>query len=159
MKTKTLTFAHPTYQTGHNTIYTDYTPPQSVIDALLKVGPIGIFPVRDWIIRVEPYASNIATFTIVCEGQPLVKCYASYITDPDKAEAASRQTLSALKDAGSRLEVIPANAAVVAGLPPIRGPFLMVALKLSIMLVPAAVRMLGDAERCIYWHLHQFYGE
>lgn len=159
MKTKTLTFAHPTYQTGHNTVHTDFTPPQAVIDALLNVGPIGNFPVRNWIIRVEPYAPNIATFTIVCEGQPVVKCYASYITDPDKAEAASRQILSTLKDAGSRLEVIPANAATVAKLPPMRGPFLMVAFTLSMMLVPSAVPMLGDAERCIYWHLHQFYGE
>lgn len=130
-----------------------------VIQALLTVGPIGDYPLTDWTIRVAPYAPNVASFIIMRNGIPFVNCYASYITDPDKAEAASRQILSELKTAADRLEVLPTLPFIASKLPPMRGPFLMVAFTPTILAAGDEMSMLGDAERCIYWHLHRYYGE
>ncbi len=159
MKTKTLTFAHPTYQTGHNTVHTDYTPPQAVINALIHIGPKGDFPVRDWIIRVAPYAPNVATFTILREGIAFVKCYASYITAPDRAEATYQQIMGELHADAAGLKVAPVLGGGLTKIPPMRVPFVMVAFLPDIWYAGLDLPVLGDAERCIYWHLHQFYGE
>lgn len=159
MNTKTLTFAHPTYQTGDNTVHTDYSPPQVTIDALLNVGHSGDFPVRGWIIRVAPYAPNVATFTILREGISFIRCYASYITDPDRAESTYQQIIRELNADAAGLKVAPMLGDGLTKTPPMRTPFAMVAFLPDIWYAGMDLPVLGDAERCIYWHLHRFYGE
>lgn len=160
MKTKTLTFDHPTYQTGHNFTQIDFAPIPEVIQALDGIGPIGSFPIADWTIDVTPYAHHVAVFSIKnSQGTPLVRCYASYVKDVAKAGIVSELILSELKEQAARREVAPPFGDVLSQLPLFSGPFLLAVLLPTTPAVGEEVSMLGDAERCIYWHLHRFYGE
>lgn len=154
---KKLNFDHQTYQTSHTAEHKRFAPLPLVVNAMRHIGASGTFGVpAGFIVEVRPYMKNVALFTISRGGTPLVRCFACYKKQPAQAAA----DWNGICD---ELRLLEGTAIVqrfyVPSCPtPPSGPFLLIALLPGIISCGADMAgMLGDLERCLYWHLHRYY--